>query len=35
MKKLALLLLPLLTIGTFVFAYTAEQKEAYDWAYSR
>ncbi len=35
MKKLALLLLPLLTIGTFVFAYTAEQKEAYDWAYSK
>jgi hypothetical protein len=36
MKKLALLLLPLLTIGTFVFAYTSqEQKEAYDWAYSK
>jgi cbb3-type cytochrome oxidase subunit 3 len=37
MKKLAFLLcLPLLFIGTFVFAYTSqEQKEAYDWAYSK
>ena len=36
MKKLALLLLPLLTVWTFVFAYTSqEQKEAYDWAYSK
>jgi hypothetical protein len=36
MKKLALLLFPLLMIGTSVFSYSAqEQKEAYEWAYSK
>ena len=36
MKKLVFLLLPFLLVGSFVFAYTSqEQKEAYDWAYSK
>lgn len=36
MKKFLLLLLPLLFIGTYVSAYLSqEQKEAYEWAYSK